>query len=192
MSPTISGNANAAVHDHRHRPLTVRRSPGEDVDPWQRLAAAKERSGTHSPIKPPPGGWAGPEPTLLDDPRPEPTGPSPTSQPGPGITDDALRTLQRMAESGATMRQAAEAADLPRQFVRRIALAHGLRFARPTPTGKTAEWDVEEGARLAGKGLSAGQIADELGVSAATVRRAMGRRGVQLIDQRRRPGRAAA
>lgn len=201
MSPTITGNASPAVHHHSHVNLATRRE-AVDVDPFERLEAARARKAIRSPIKPPEGGWAGPEPTLAPEtppkprpkkrkarprtPRPKPT-PKPKPQPTPEEINELQAKWQRfqtLAADGSSAPEIAAALDLKVDRVRRDAKAAGITLTRAKSSGAPIRWDVDLGKRLAEQGMTAREIGEQVGASPLTVRRVLGRAGVTLVDGR--------
>lgn len=197
MSPVITGNATAAVHNHAHVSIRTRRA-ATDVDPYEALEAARARNAIRSPIKPPERGWTGPEPTLAPEspPKPKqearPRTPRPEPKPHkPEPTLEQINELQAqwdrfkaLALDGATARQIADTLDLKVERVRRDAKAAGIALTRAKHPGRPIEWDITAATRLAQQGLTAREIAEHVGAATVTVRRVLGRHGVTLTDGR--------
>ncbi|WP_435199523.1 Lsr2 family DNA-binding protein [Janibacter sp. GS2] len=212
MSPVVQGNANAAVHDHRHVPF-ARPRPAVDDDPWERLELARARKTIQSPIKAPEGGWSGPEPlspaesatTTKASPKSTKAkrakksratkSSSPKTRPEDGNLDSAevaneLREqwehFKALAARGDTAPQIAEALGWTARRVRADARAAGISLPRaggPGP-GRTPHWNVDDAIQLAKQGLTAREISEQVGASAVTVRRTLARHGTPLVDGR--------
>lgn len=93
-------------------------------------------------------------------------------------------TFQRLAADGATAAQIAQTLGISLYRVRRDAKAAGITLTRGTSTGRPSHWDIDHAITLAGKGLTAREIAEQVGASTVTVRRVLGRHGVTLTDGR--------
>lgn len=199
MSPVITGNAHAAVHNHAHVDLPARR-PSPDLDPYEALERARARRAVRSPIRVPEGGWAGPEPG-----QPVPATKTTkttkarakrrtTVRPEQRTVVDAIERRNELAQqwekfkalaaNGHTAQQIATELNIKVDRVRRDAKAAGITLTRGKSTGAPIHWDIALGTRLAEQGMTAREIGEQVGASPITVRRVLGRHGVTLTDGR--------
>lgn len=163
-----TGNTHAAIVGRTHVPLPRPRP----------LRDGRRRDVVRSPIKPPEGGWAGPEP-LRQKPRKEPKPRQARAQEHTAITT-RRQQLAALAGDGWSAQRIAKHLGVSHQTVRRDAKAAGvtLRDARGSDAEGARRWDVDRAVELARQGHTLAEIVAEVGGRYETVRRGLKRRGV--------------
>lgn len=182
------GNTTAAIVsttgcDTRLTPWTT-----DHLDPIAYIEHGRNRRAVRSPIKPPEGGWQGPEPAAPK--RRKTTPRTVTGHEAPTLARrERVEHARRLAAAGHHSDEIAAALGVGVEAVRRYAQREGFTIPRRQPTpppGRPIRWDVDKAIQLARQGWTGPQIAEAVGAHKQTVRRVLARRGVTIADGRKK------
>lgn len=176
-------------------------TPTADMDPWERLAAARARRAIRSPIAQAAVQRATDATDATDKTRQEHHESATSSDVGADTRGNGARTISaklthaqhehmlQLAEQGWTAPQIATELKLKTPRVQAWARRHQITLADARAAGgpgRTPSWDVELAIQLARSGMTVSQIAQQVDAKSETVRRVLKRRGVPLVDARLR------